>query len=214
MGKAINIAIIDYRMSNIFSIKNALDTLGYNSQVTSNSKEILAADGAVLPGVGSFPEAMKHLYQLNLIQPIKEFIASGKPFMGICLGLQLLFSKSTEFTDCEGLNIINGKVENLSKYIPNVTVPHVGWNTIIKNETTSFSNIKSSIMSRSFEKDHYYFVHSYIVEPDDINHIFTKTRYSGFDFCSSVLVDNVFACQFHPEKSGPKGLMFLNKFFR
>jgi len=208
------IAVIDYKMSNIFSIQNALEYIGLECIVTQNPKKIIEADGAILPGVGSFPKAMQNLKDLNLTEVIKEFISSGKPFMGICLGLQLLFSKSTEFTDCEGLNIINGKVENLSKYIPNVTVPHVGWNTIIKNETTSFSNIKSSIMSRSFEKDHYYFVHSYIVEPDDINHIFTKTRYSGFDFCSSVLVDNVFACQFHPEKSGPKGLMFLNKFFR
>ena len=208
------IAVIDYKMSNIFSIQNALEYIGLECIVTQNPKKIIEADGAILPGVGSFPKAMQHLKDLNLTEVIKEFISTGKPFMCICLGLQLLFSKSTEFTDCEGLNIINGKVENLSKYIPNVTVPHVGWNTIIKNERKSFSNIKSSIMSRSFEKDHYYFVHSYIVEPDDINHIFTKTRYSGFDFCSSVLVDNVFACQFHPEKSGPKGLMFLNKFFR
>lgn len=197
----------------MFSIKNALDFLGFECHITANPKAILEADGAILPGVGSFPEAMQHLQDLKLPNVIKEFASSGKPFMGICLGLQLLFSKSTEFTDCEGLNIINGKVENLSKYLPNEPVPHVGWNTVIKPKTTSYNNGTSLLNSQSFENDHYYFVHSYFVEPDNLKHVFTQTSYANFNFCSSVLVDNIFACQFHPEKSGPKGLKILEKFF-
>ena len=207
------IAVIDYKMSNMFSIKNALDFLGFDCQITSNYKTILEADGAVLPGVGSFPEAMQHLQDLKLADVIKEFASSGKPFMGICLGLQLLFSRSTEFTDCEGLNIINGKVENLSKYLPNEPVPHVGWNTVIQHKTTGNNNSTSFLNSQLFQNDHYYFVHSYFVEPDNLKHVFTQTSYATFDFCSSVLVDNIFACQFHPEKSGTRGLRILKNFF-
>lgn len=207
------IAIIDYKMSNMFSIKNALDFLGFDCQVTSNYKTILEADGAVLPGVGSFPEAMQHLQDLKLAEVIKEFASSGKRFMGICLGLQLLFSRSDEFTDCEGLNIINGKVENLSKYLPNEPVPHVGWNTVIQHRATRNNNSTSFLNSQLFQDDHYYFVHSYFVEPDNLKYVFTQTSYASLDFCSSVLVDNIFACQFHPEKSGPRGLKLLQNFF-
>ena len=207
------IAVIDYKMSNMFSIKNALDYLGFECQITANSKAILEAGGAILPGVGSFPEAMQHLQDLKLTNVIKEFASSGKPFMGICLGLQLLFSKSTEFIDCEGLNIINGKVENLSKYLPNEPVPHVGWNTVIQHKATRNNNSTSLPNSQLFENDHYYFVHSYFVEPANPEHVFTETTFADFKFCSSVSVDNIFACQFHPEKSGQRGLKILKKFF-
>jgi glutamine amidotransferase len=207
------IAVIDYKMSNMFSIKNALDYLGFECQITANSKAILEAGGAILPGVGSFPEAMQHLQDLKLTNVIKEFASSGKPFMGICLGLQLLFSKSTEFIDCEGLNIINGKVENLSKYLPNEPVPHVGWNTVIQHKATRNNNSTLFLNSQLFQNDHYYFVHSYFVEPDNLKHVFTQTSYATFYFCSSVLVDNIFACQFHPEKSGTRGLRILKNFF-
>ena len=129
------IAIIDYKMSNMFSINNALNSLGYSCEITSDQVKILNADGAVLPGVGSFPEAMKHLNDLNLIEVIKEFISTGKPFMGICLGLQLLFSKSLEFNECNGLGIIKGTVEGFTKKIVSEPIPHVGWNTLINNDS-------------------------------------------------------------------------------
>ena len=208
------IAVIDYKMSNMFSIKNALDYLGYKSKITSKSKTILEAEGAVLPGVGSFPEAMQHLHDLKLIDVIKEFAASGKPFMGICLGLQLLFSKSEEFDRCEGLNIIDGEVENFSKYLPTKPIPHVGWNTVInfksKNRNTSIpvSNI------RFYDNDYFYFVHSFFVKPKNKDHIFSETNFLNFEFCSSIAVDNIFACQFHPEKSGVHGLNILKQFFK
>ena len=207
------IAVIDYRMSNMFSIKNALDSLGFRSQITSDPNRILAADGAVLPGVGSFPEAMGHLNELHMISVIKEFIASGKPFMGICLGLQLLFSKSEELHQCEGLGIIDGTVEGLSQYITSKPIPHVGWNTIINQHSVKQKKIGHSSKIRLSDNEYYYFVHSYFVKPDNEEHVFTLTRYGDHEFCSSIVLDNIFACQFHPEKSGQRGLKILEYFF-
>ena len=213
MGKTFNIAIIDYKMSNMFSIKNALDSLGYNSQITSNCQKILSSDGAVLPGVGSFPEAMNHLNDLNLIGVIKDFVASGKPFMGICLGLQLLFTKSEEFQLCNGLGIIDGKVDSLSKYPTMNCIPHVGWNTVVKQNSKGRDLISHSGKIRLNKNEYFYFVHSYFVSPSNQDDILTTTRYGGIEFCSSIARDNIFASQFHPEKSGPRGLNILNNFF-
>jgi len=205
-----NIAVIDYKMSNMFSIKNALDYLGYNCIITSDFKLILDADGAVLPGVGSFPEAMQHLYDLKLVDVIKEFVSSGKPFMGICLGLQLLFSRSDEFEKCEGLDIIKGEVDSFSKYIQSRPIPHVGWNTIMNNNI-----IKKPYKNLKFiNNEYYYFVHSHFVKPDDNENIFTYTSYANHKFCSSIMKDNIFASQFHPEKSGVRGLNILKNFFK
>lgn len=213
MKKTTNIAIIDYRMSNMFSIKNALDSLGYDSQITSDGERILSADGAVLPGVGSFPEAMQQLHDLNLTSAIKEFISSRRPFMGICLGLQLLFTQSEEFGLCEGLGIIDGTVEDFSKYISAEPVPHVGWNKVRIHEPgrqkTAHTNSRLSLEDES----HFYFVHSYFVNPTKKDDIFTRTCYGKLEFCSSILRENIFACQFHPEKSGQNGLRLLKSFF-
>ena len=206
------IAIIDYKMSNMFSIKNALNSLGYSCEITSDQVKILNADGAVLPGVGSFPEAMKHLNDLNLIEVIKEFISTGKPFMGICLGLQLLFSKSLEFNECNGLGIIKGTVEGFTKKIVSEPIPHVGWNTLINNNSRNLNGSGKSWNLDFKENEYYYFVHSYFVKPDNIEHIRTWSRYGDFEFCSSVTTNNIFACQFHPEKSGQRGLNILKNF--
>jgi imidazole glycerol-phosphate synthase subunit HisH len=207
------IAVIDYKMSNMFSINNALDKIGFTSQVTSDKNTILEADGAVLPGVGSFPEAMKHLNDLKLINVIKEFIDTGKPFMGICLGLQLLFTKSEEYNKCKGLGIINGTVEGFAKYPSINPIPHVGWNTIInKNPTNLVRSDQDSKMILD-NNSYFYFVHSYFVKPDIKDYIFTTSHYGNLEFCSSIINNNIFACQFHPEKSGPKGLKILEKFF-
>ena len=207
------IAVIDYKMSNMFSIKNALDSLGFRSQITSDPNRILAADGAVLPGVGSFPEAMGYLNELHMISVIKEFIANGKPFMGICLGLQLLFSKSEEFDKCEGLGIIDGTVEGFSKYITSKPIPHVGWNTIINQNSVKQKKSGHSSKIRFCENEYYYFVHSYFVKPDNKECVYTWSRYGGYEFCSSIAINNIFACQFHPEKSGSRGLNILKNFF-
>jgi len=207
------IAIIDYQMSNLFSVKNALEYLGIDSEITSDVTKIMAAKGAILPGVGAFAEAMKHLKTLDLIQPIKDFINSGKPFMGICLGFHLLFTESEEFGVTRGMDILQGKVENFSRHVKSKKIPHIGWNRILTNNDVlkedSFINPLKDINS----DEYMYFVHSFYVDPDNKDIIATETEYDSFTFCSSVLKGNVFASQFHPEKSGTSGLKILKNYF-
>ena len=200
------VAIVDYKMSNMFSIKNALDVVNVKSQITFDHKTILEADGAVLPGVGSFQEAMRHLEELDLIDVIKEFIACGKPFMGICLGFQLLFTESEEFGLNKGLGVIEGNVESLSRKLTSVPVPHVGWNTVINPKLLNQQKFGPRSKIVLDDNDYYYFVHSYYVIPLDSTISIALTGYGDFKFCSALSHENVFAAQFHPEKSGKKGL--------
>ena len=207
-----NIAIIDYKMSNMLSIKNALDAVDLKTQITFDRKTILEADGLVLPGVGSFPDAMQHLENLGLIDVINDFITSGKLFLGICLGFQLLFEKSEEFEEIKGLGIIEGGVEKFSSKF-SLPVPHVGWNTIIKQKLPKQNKTGTPSKIMLDDNDYYYFVHSYCVKPKNIEDIYAVTRYGQHEFCSSIKLDNVFGCQFHPEKSGARGLNFLGNYF-
>ena len=208
-----NIVIIDYKMSNMFSIKNALDAVDLKTQISFDRKTILEADGVVLPGVGSFPEAMLNLTNLGLIDLIKDFIASGKPFLGICLGFQLLFEGSEEFEQVKGVGVVEGSVKKISSKFTSLPVPHVGWNTIIKQKPPKQNKTATSSKFLLDDNDYYYFVHSYYVKPKNIEDIYTVTRYGQHEFCSSIKLDNVFGCQFHPEKSGLNGLNFLQNYF-
>ncbi len=207
------IAIIDYHMGNLFSVKNALEYLGIDSEITSDVAKIMTAKGAVLPGVGAFAEAIKHLKSLDLIQPIRYFIDSGKPFMGICLGFHLLFTESEEFEVARGMDILQGKVESFSKHVKSKRIPHVGWNRILKNNNVSKETSFIDPFKNINDDEYMYFVHSLCVNPDNEDIIATETEYDSFTFCSSVLKGNVFASQFHPEKSGEKGLKILKNFF-
>ena len=210
MNKKNKIAVIDYDMSNMFSIENALKSLNLEPEITSDYDTILSCDGAVLPGVGSFPEAMKNIRKLNLDNAIIDFISSGKPFLGICLGFQLLFDKSDEIQDTYGLGIIPGEVINFSKLNDDLKVPHVGWNRAKKK------NLNKEIFKdplKNIDDEYFYFIHSNFVQPTDNENTYTSTQYDGFDFCSSILKDNIFACQFHPEKSGKQGIEILNQIF-
>jgi len=203
------IVIIDYQMSNMFSVKNALDKIKIQNFISSNPEELYEADGAILPGVGSFPEAMFQLNKLNLTNAITNFVKSKKPFMGICLGMHLLFSESFELTKTKGLNIIEGIVKKIENDENNIKIPHVGWNKVFLN-----INNNASLNNRKiFEDNFYYFVHSYYVDPKDNNIINSTTKYGGIKFCSSILKDNIFACQFHPEKSGQLGIEIFKNFF-
>ena len=201
-----NISIIDYKISNMFSIKNALDKLGFSNQITSDQEVLLNSDAAILPGVGSFPEAMKQLKKLNLDNPIKDFIKSKRKFMGICLGLQLLFTRSEEFENTNGLNIIRGEVKKLKLENKKLIIPHLGWNK------TMFINNKINIKNKFLKDNHFYFVHSFYVDPEDKSIISSITKYGEINFCSSILNDNIFACQFHPEKSREQGLGLFDFF--
>ncbi|MCX8030881.1 MAG: imidazole glycerol phosphate synthase subunit HisH [Thermodesulfovibrionales bacterium] len=204
------IAIIDYGMGNLKSVLKAFLKLGIKASITSNINDIKNSRGIVLPGVGAFADCMKNLDRLKLIETIEKEITTGKPYFGICLGLQILFSESEEFGFCKGMNILKGKVnrfnfENISQN-ENLTlkVPHMGWNSV---EFTKKHLLFTDIPNNSY----FYFVHSYYVIPEESDIIAGKTNY-GYDFTSIVIKDNILAVQFHPEKSQTNGLKILNNF--
>lgn len=203
------IVIIDYQVGNLFSVKQACEKIGLNPIVSSDRDDIFSADALILPGVGAFSEAMKNLKELDLIDPIRNSIYIGKPYFGICLGLQLLFSKSEEFGETSGLNIIKGDVKKfpiLSINNDKIKVPQIGWNKIYKNEI----NWEETPLKNIQENDYMYFVHSFYVVPNNTRQILTKTTYNDIEYCSSVFYDNIFATQFHPEKSGEFGVDIYN----
>ncbi len=206
------IAIIDYGMGNLRSVQKGFERVGRDAVVTRDPKIILNASRVVLPGVGAFPDCMRNLEEYGLIEVVNKSIESGKPFLGICLGLQLLFTESEEFGISKGLDIIKGRVvrfrgpqfEIHDSKLETMKVPHMGWNSIsIKRRAPVLQDIP--------DNSHVYFVHSFHVVPDDKSVIATTTSY-GIDFVSSIWKDNIFASQFHPEKSQALGLSILKRF--
>ena len=202
------IAVIDYGMGNLRSVQKALEKTGHAALVTSSPQAIRDAGALVLPGVGAFRDCIRSLEKLNLIHPIVQSVKSGKPFLGICLGLQVLFTESGEFGTTPGLNLIPGRVVRFAQRdtpgAERLKIPHMGWNTIsLRGEAPVFRGIKDG----SF----FYFVHSYYVVPEDTAVIAATTGY-GIEFTSSIQKDNIFACQFHPEKSQGVGLRLLKNF--
>jgi len=195
------IAIIDYGMGNLRSVQKALETTGVEAKITQDSKIILSAEKIILPGVGAMSPAMDKLSRLNLIETIKKSVQEEKPFLGICLGFQLLFEDSNEGGNVKGLGLIQGHV----KRFESLKVPHIGWNQLqIKN--------KSCCLMKGVDNGtHVYFCHSYFATVDDQNLIVTSTDY-GVDFTSSICKNNVFGVQFHPEKSQTIGLKILKNF--
>lgn len=197
------IAVIDYGLGNLRSVSKAVESLGAKVEVTSDPKAIAKAKGAILPGVGAFYKGMENINSLGLSEPIKDFASSGKPFLGICLGLQLLFSESEEHGINKGLDIIKGKVKRLGEA---EKIPHMGWNAVkFSGEATLFKNIP--------DNSYFYFVHSYFVEPEDKKIIAGTTLYSQ-KFTSAITRGNLFGTQFHPEKSSGLGLKILENFLR
>lgn len=194
------IAVIDYGAGNLHSVKNALNFLGAECIVTDNSETILSADKVILPGVGAFGDAMRALYRAGLTDTVKRAADGSRPFLGICLGLQLLFESSEESCGVEGLGVFKGTV----KRIPDtgLKIPHMGWN-----------NIECAKQSRILPQDKpfVYFVHSYYIEPSDLSEVSAYTEY-GARLPVAVERGNVFATQFHPEKSGAVGMEILKRF--
>jgi len=196
------IAIIDYGMGNLRSVSKAFERLGFAVNVTRDPRQIADASHVVLPGVGAFPDCMRNLEEMGLIDPVHRALSSGKPFLGICLGLQLLFTESEEFGLHKGLGWIRGRVVRFSG--SGLKVPHMGWNTLeIQKPTPVLQGLSADAMV--------YFVHSYYVVPENPDLIATTTEY-GHSFASSIATGNVFACQFHPEKSQAVGLLLLRNF--
>ena len=197
------IAIIDYGAGNILSVQKALDHIGCENVVTSDASVISAADGAVLPGVGSFGDAMDNLSASGLVSAVKEFAASGKPFLGICLGLQVLFDASEESPEAEGFSLMPGRVKRFPSDM-GLKIPHIGWNSIEYNrECPLFKGLS--------ENPYVYFVHSYYLEAAE-NSVVSAVAEYGVKFHAAVWKGKVFATQFHPEKSGSVGLSMLRRF--
>lgn len=195
------IAIVDYGAGNIFSVKNALDYLEFDNALTSDKKVIENADAIILPGVGAFPSAMKMLEQSGLVETLKSE-ALKKPFLGICLGMQMLFSKGYEFGEYDGLGLIDGKVDKI--IAPDLNIPHMGWNKLeVLNDCPLLANLA--------DDSYVYFVHSYQAYCDDKN-ISAYCEYSGKIPALVFNGDNVYGAQFHPEKSGETGLQILKNF--
>ena len=197
------IAIIDYDAGNIRSVEKAMAKLGQEVWITRDRERIMNADKVILPGVGSFGDAMAHLREYNLVEVIKDVVAEKKPFLGICLGLQLLYESSEETPGVEGLGILKGKILKIPEQ-EGLKIPHMGWNSLhLQNDGRLFREIE--------QNPYVYFVHSYYLKAEEEETVKATTEYS-VKIHASVEKDNVFACQFHPEKSGDLGLQILKNF--
>ncbi|WP_028844329.1 imidazole glycerol phosphate synthase subunit HisH [Thermodesulfovibrio thiophilus] len=199
------IALIDYGMGNIKSVSKALETTGTDVKITQSPEDIRNAKAIVLPGVGAFRDCMKNLSKLELISVIKEQILKGKPYLGICLGMQILFTESEEFGLCKGLDIFKGKVVRF-QLSQGYKIPHMGWNTVKFHK-------KSRLLEEIKDNSYFYFVHSYYVSPEDSKVVAGVTDY-GVEFTSMIIHENIFATQFHPEKSQKTGLTLLRNFIK
>ncbi len=200
------IAVIDYGMGNLRSVGKALEYVGADVVITGEPSKLKDSRALVLPGVGAFRDAVKNLKGKGIWDVVIEEVKKGKPLLGICLGLQLLFEKSYEFGETEGLGLIKGEVIKFN-LPPEFKIPHMGWNQVFKKK-------ESPLLEGIKEGEFFYFVHSYYVKPEEEGVVLTKTDYGGLFFTSSIEKDNVFATQFHPEKSQRAGLKLLENFVK
>ncbi len=198
------LAVIDYDMGNLHSACKGLEKAGATPKITYNPQDIMAADGVVLPGVGSFDPAMHHIRERHLEAPIKEAIASGKPFLGICVGMQILFATSEEGKE-PGLGIIPGQVRRFQSE-PEITIPHMGWNQL------ELQQPQLQLWQDLPPNPYLYFVHSYYVEPQDISINAATVTHGSQTVTAAIARDNLIAVQFHPEKSADNGLQILSNF--
>jgi glutamine amidotransferase len=203
------VAIVDYEAGNLFSVEHACKAVGLTPVITSRPEDIFQADALILPGVGAFGDAMKNLRKLDLIQPLLEFAESGKPFMGICLGMQLLFSRSEEFGEHDGLNLIDGDVVKfppVNEYGEKNRIPQIGWNKITYPSECGQKCWQDTPLEQITNGEFMYFVHSFYANPRISENILAVTSYGGLCYCSAVRNKNIFATQFHPEKSASEGI--------
>lgn len=204
------VVIVDYQMGNLRSVQKAFERVGTPATITDNPHEILAAERLVLPGVGAFPDAMRELQQRDLVSVVKDYVASGRPLLGICLGMQLLFDCSREFGDHDGLGIVAGTVEPFELPDP-MKVPHMGWN--LSRVPSGFAERSSHPMFQHLttQPRHFYYVHSFYCCPSDARCVALEADYGGW-FAGAIAQGNVVATQFHPEKSQSDGLELLRRF--
>jgi glutamine amidotransferase len=206
-----SIVIIDYGIGNIKSINNAFYSHGEKAILSRDLEIIKNADGIVLPGVGAFEQGMNNLDRYNLIDAIKNYVYSGKPLLGICLGMQLLLEESEEFGITKGIGLIEGKVVKLPlDEFQELKLPHISWNCIFKNKTSWVNSILEDIP----EFSEMYFVHSFAAKLINQEEILSSTKFGNTDFCSSLKKGNIYGCQFHPEKSSNYGLSIIKNFIK
>ena len=204
-----NIVIVDYGIGNVKSIINAFENQGRKTVLSRDRKVILEADGLILPGVGAFSHGMNNLNKYNLVAIIKEYVKTGKPLLGICLGMQMLLEESEEFGDTKGIGLIKGRVIKLPIEKSNkIKLPHISWNAIITKNIEWENTILNGIEPNS----DMYFVHTFVAKPENDDEILSKTDYFNVEFCSSLKKDNIYGCQFHPEKSATHGLSIIKNF--
>lgn len=198
------VTIIDYQLGNLFSVNQACETVGINAKISSLREDVLNADALILPGVGAFIEAMNNLKALDLVDAIKNKVQGGTPIFGICLGQQLFFTRSEEFGAGNGLDLISGVIRRFPEELngKKIKVPQIAWNKIYAANQNWDDTPLKDLKNNEFM----YFIHSYYVEPSTEECVITKTNYDGIEFCSAISKDNLFATQYHPEKSGENGL--------
>lgn len=197
------IAVLDYDIGNVRSVIKAVEAAGGSPILTDDPEVIFSADGLIVPGVSAFGACMESLKKKNLVDFLKKYIESGKKYLGICLGYQILFESSEESPSASGLSIFKGKVK---RFPEGLKIPHMGWNSVsTKKDSLMFAGIP--------DESYFYFVHSYYPEPED-NQIVSGTTIYGVNFASAIEYKNVIACQFHPEKSSKNGIMLLKNFIR
>jgi glutamine amidotransferase len=208
------VTIIDYGIGNLLSVARAFEQCSANVLITDDAIKISSADFLVLPGVGAFADGMSGLKERGLIDPIKEFVAKERPFLGICLGMQLMLDESEEFGSNEGLGLIPGKVVAIPKSGLDGTphkIPHIGWNEIYAPESI---NWEETILESTFQGDSFYFVHSYTALPANHKNRLADCLYNGQLIAASIKNNNMYGCQFHPEKSGVAGLKIVARFLK
>jgi glutamine amidotransferase len=196
------VAVVDYAIGNLFSVLQACRHVGLDAKVVTTAQEIADSSALILPGVGAFSLGMEHLKAKKLDTAILSHIKKGNPFFGICLGMQLLFDSSTEFGAAKGLGVISGEVLNLKDVVPDLPVPKITWDHLEKGER----DWKVSPLQSLSSQDDFYFVHSFYCSPSHVGDALAFSSYGSLKYCSAVQKENVFAVQFHPERSGEKGL--------
>jgi glutamine amidotransferase len=203
------IVIVDYGVGNVKSMKNAFENQGETAILSRDRDIILSADGLILPGVGAFSHGMSNLNKYGLVTVIKDYVKTGKPFLGVCLGMQLLLEESEEFGNTKGIGLVKGKVIKLPVEKSNkLKLPHISWNVIQPKKI----EWKNTILNNVENNSDMYFVHTFVAKPDNEDEILSTTDYFNVEFCSSLKKGNVYGCQFHPEKSSKQGLSIIKNF--
>lgn len=207
--------VVDYGIGNVFSVCNALRVIGCKAELTGNLAAIRKADRVILPGVGAFARAMDALHGKGISDALSDFVATGRPFLGICIGMQVLMDRSSEFGDTSGLGFVSGTVERIASQSPSgqhLRVPHIGWAPLVQSHGSGERWCQTALEGADEAGDAVYFVHSYHCQPADPEQRIAHIDYDGLEVTAAIRRDNILGLQFHPERSGRAGQKILEKF--